>query len=192
VFSYKCIYGFMILRINSNYILKQYNTCTFSEAAVCFLWSRHIHEVWWSWETATHANSKRIPYFLQNNNIHHYVRKCSTPDSGPYIISIFIQDPFQCYSALYVDPDLQMYTKFKGVVSRENKIFIRFCICQDRLCGLVVRLPGCTPRDPGFNSQCCQIFWVAMGLEQGPLSPCEGKWGATWMKSSSSDLENWD
>jgi hypothetical protein len=28
-------------------------------------------------------------------------------------------------------------------------------------------------------------------LEQGPLSPCESKWGATWKKISGSGLENW-
>jgi hypothetical protein len=31
-----------------------------------------------------------------------------------------------------------------------------------------------------------------MGLERGPLSPCENKWAATWKKSSGSGLENWD
>jgi hypothetical protein len=31
-----------------------------------------------------------------------------------------------------------------------------------------------------------------LGLERGPLSPCEDKWGATWKKSSGSGLENWD
>jgi hypothetical protein len=30
-----------------------------------------------------------------------------------------------------------------------------------------------------------------VGLERGPLSPCDDKWGATWKKSSSSGLENW-
>jgi hypothetical protein len=34
-----------------------------------------------------------------------------------------------------------------------------------------------------------QIFWVAVGLERGPL---EDKWGATWNKSSGSGVENWD
>jgi hypothetical protein len=28
------------------------------------------------------------------------------------------------------------------------------------------------------------IFWVVVGLEQGPLSPCEDKWEATWKKTS--------
>jgi hypothetical protein len=35
------------------------------------------------------------------------------------------------------------------------------------------------------------IFWVAVGMERGPLSPCEDKWAATWKKSSGSGLENW-
>jgi hypothetical protein len=33
---------------------------------------------------------------------------------------------------------------------------------------------------------------VTVGLERGPLSPCEVKWGATWKESSGSGLENWD
>jgi hypothetical protein len=41
---------------------------------------------------------------------------------------------------------------------------------------------------PGFDSQRYQIFWVAVGLERGPLNPCEDKWGATWKKSSGSGL----
>jgi hypothetical protein len=62
----------------------------------------------------------------------------------------------------------------------------------DRLCGLVVKVPGCYPRGPGFDSRCCQIFWVVLGLERGPLSSCENKWGATWKKSSGSGLEKRD
>jgi hypothetical protein len=40
----------------------------------------------------------------------------------------------------------------------------------DRLCGVVVRVPGCKPRGPGFESSRYQIFCIAVGLEQGPLS----------------------
>jgi hypothetical protein len=49
-------------------------------------------------------------------------------------------------------------------------------------------ISGCRPRGPGFDSRRCQIFWVALGLEQGPHSPCEEKWGATLKKSSDSGL----
>jgi hypothetical protein len=51
---------------------------------------------------------------------------------------------------------------------------------NDRLCGLVARVPGCRLKGPGFDSRGYQIFWVAMGLERDPLSPYEDKWGATW------------
>jgi hypothetical protein len=57
---------------------------------------------------------------------------------------------------------------------------------RDRLCGLVVRRPGCRPRGPGFDSRQYQIFCIVVGLERGPLSPCEDKWGATSKKSSGS------
>jgi hypothetical protein len=69
--------------------------------------------------------------------------------------------------------------------------FLSYDVCG-RLCCLVVRLPGCRPRGPGFYSWRCQIFWVAVGLERGPPSPCVDKWGATWKKSSGSSLQNWD
>jgi hypothetical protein len=42
----------------------------------------------------------------------------------------------------------------------------------DRLCGLMVRLPGCRPRGLEFDSGRCQIFWVAVGL--GSTQPLWG------------------
>jgi hypothetical protein len=48
-----------------------------------------------------------------------------------------------------------------------------FILCYqtfDRLCGLVVRVPGCKYRGPGIDSRRYQIFCVAVGLEWGPLS----------------------
>jgi hypothetical protein len=41
---------------------------------------------------------------------------------------------------------------------------------SDRLCGLVVRVPGYRSRGPGFDSRCYQIFLEVVGLERGPLS----------------------
>jgi hypothetical protein len=43
-----------------------------------------------------------------------------------------------------------------------------------------------------FDSRHYQIYWVAVSLERGPLSPYEDKWGTTRKKSSRSGLENWD
>ena len=40
----------------------------------------------------------------------------------------------------------------------------------DRLCGLVVRVSGYRYRGPGFDPRRYRIFWVAVGLERGPLS----------------------
>jgi hypothetical protein len=38
----------------------------------------------------------------------------------------------------------------------------------NRLCGLVVRVPGYKAKGPGFDSRHYQIFCVALGLERGP------------------------
>jgi hypothetical protein len=46
---------------------------------------------------------------------------------------------------------------------------------EGRLCGLVVRVPDCLHRGPEFDSRRYQIFRVAVGLERGPLSPCDDK-----------------
>jgi hypothetical protein len=43
-------------------------------------------------------------------------------------------------------------------------------IRMDRLCGLVVRVPGYRSRGPWFDSRRYQIFWEVVGLERGPLS----------------------
>jgi hypothetical protein len=40
----------------------------------------------------------------------------------------------------------------------------------DRLCGLVVRVPGYRSWGPGSDSQRYQIFWEVVGLERGQLS----------------------
>jgi hypothetical protein len=41
---------------------------------------------------------------------------------------------------------------------------------EDRLCGLVIRVPGYRSRGPGFDSRLYQIFWEVVGVERGPLS----------------------
>jgi hypothetical protein len=62
----------------------------------------------------------------------------------------------------------------------------------DRLCGLVVRVPGYRSRGPGFYSQRYQIFWAVVGLEQGPLSLVSTIEELLERKSSISDPENRD
>jgi hypothetical protein len=41
-------------------------------------------------------------------------------------------------------------------------------IKKDRLCGLVVKVPGYRSRGSGFDSRRYQIFWEVVGLERGP------------------------
>jgi hypothetical protein len=56
---------------------------------------------------------------------------------------------------------------------------------SDRLCGLVVGVPGYRSRGPGLDSQRYQIFWEIVGLERGPLSLVSAReynWGAAWKK----------
>jgi hypothetical protein len=62
----------------------------------------------------------------------------------------------------------------------------------DRLCGLVVRVPGYRSRDPGFDSRPYQIFWEVGGLERGPLSLVRTIEELLEWKSNSSSLENRD
>jgi hypothetical protein len=62
----------------------------------------------------------------------------------------------------------------------------------DRLCGLVVRVPGYTLRGPGLDFLLYQIFWDVMGLERGPLSLMCTIEELLGRKSSSSGLENRD
>jgi hypothetical protein len=60
----------------------------------------------------------------------------------------------------------------------------------DRLCGLVVRLPGFRSRGPGFDFQRYHMFSVTVGLERGPLSLMRINEELLERKSSSSGLEN--
>jgi hypothetical protein len=60
----------------------------------------------------------------------------------------------------------------------------------DRLCGLVVRVPGYRSRGPGFDSRRYLIFWEVVGLERGPLSLVNTTEELLERNSSGSGLEN--
>jgi hypothetical protein len=65
-------------------------------------------------------------------------------------------------------------------------------LCQylDRLCGLMVRVPGYRFRDPEFDSRRYQIFWEVVGLERDPLILVSTTEEILGRKSSGSGLEN--
>jgi hypothetical protein len=60
----------------------------------------------------------------------------------------------------------------------------------DRLCGLVVRVPGYRSRGPGFDSRQYQNFWEAVGLERVPLRLVSTTEELLGRNSSGSGLEN--
>jgi hypothetical protein len=63
---------------------------------------------------------------------------------------------------------------FSWFIASNDSIPIHICVCienmLDRLCGLVVRIPGYRSRGLGFDSRHYQIFWEVVGLERGPPS----------------------
>jgi hypothetical protein len=62
----------------------------------------------------------------------------------------------------------------------------------DRLCDVVVRVPGYRPRGPGFDSRRYHIFRKVVGLERGPLSLVRITEELLEWKRSGSRLENRD
>jgi hypothetical protein len=62
----------------------------------------------------------------------------------------------------------------------------------NRLCVIVVRVPGYGSRGHGFESRRCQIFWEVVCLERGSLSLVRITEEPLEWKSSGSGLENRD
>jgi hypothetical protein len=65
-----------------------------------------------------------------------------------------------------------------------------FSVVNDRLCGLVARVPGYRTRGPVFDSRRYQIFWEVVGLEWGPLSLVSTSEELLGRNSNCSGLEN--
>jgi hypothetical protein len=61
---------------------------------------------------------------------------------------------------------------------------------SDRLCGLVVRVPGYRSRGPRFDFRRYQIFREVVGLKRGPLSLMRIIEELLEWKSSGSSVEN--
>jgi hypothetical protein len=61
---------------------------------------------------------------------------------------------------------------------------------SDRLCGLVVRVPGYGSRHPAFYSRRYQIFWVVVVLELGPSSLMSITELVEWKSSGSGSINS--
>jgi hypothetical protein len=88
---------------------------------------------------------------------------------------------------------LQNVSLSSKLKSQKIEIFVAIYVrtrTQYLLCGLVLRVPGCKSSGPGFYSKTYQIFCVAVGLEQGPLSLVMINQELIERKSSSSCAEN--
>jgi hypothetical protein len=72
------------------------------------------------------------------------------------------------------------------------QIFWPWYQVKDRLCGLVIRVPGYKSRGHEFDSRRYQVFWETVGLERGPLSLVRiisfnshsGGWSPNWVQSA--------
>jgi hypothetical protein len=73
-----------------------------------------------------------------------------------------------------------------------NFIFSCILIITDRLCGLVVRVPGYRFRVLGFDFLHYQIFWEIVSLERGQFSLVITTEVLLGRNSSDSGLENWE
>jgi hypothetical protein len=58
----------------------------------------------------------------------------------------------------------------ENIVSKACNFFFALDMACDRLCGIVVKVPGYKSRDHGFDYQRYHIFRQVVGLEQGPIS----------------------
>jgi hypothetical protein len=86
----------------------------------------------------------------------------------PAAVSLYPCRAVYCASLVQILPKIPHDTKN---MCRCICIYLRFIyISCDRLCGLVVRVPGHRSGGPGFDTRRYYISWELVGLERGPLS----------------------
>jgi hypothetical protein len=144
--------------------------------------------------------------FLSHFLMQRFSRICLTWNNNlPYDASVMLERSFlrvQCYLLYLVHMALFSLSLFNLIIRIMLSVFyvgiywfnFFFCFCVhlsvDRLCGLVVRVPGYRSRGPGFDSRLYQIFWEVVGLERGPLSLVRIIEELLEWKNSGSGLEN--
>jgi hypothetical protein len=82
-----------------------------------------------------------------------------------------------------------LFQRLRGIIvilGLERIIKLRAPIGSSaRLCGLMVRFPGCVSKGLGIDSRFYEILRVVIGVERGPLSSCEYNTGSNEMKKKS-------
>jgi hypothetical protein len=127
------------------------------------------------------------PYFpnSKNKSIYHVIRLSS--DAGSFqIFEIPVRDKEKDTISLSKEKNttekIALCPKRRRKPHDENTQMIsvsvkcyrhkRVCLCSDidRLCGLVIKIPGYRSRGSGFDSRRYHIFREVVGLEWGPPS----------------------
>jgi hypothetical protein len=102
---------------------------------------------------------------------------------------------FNFFVALNWISTFLLSTTFSLFISRFSSILkpsLFIFLLSDRLCCIVVRVPGYRTRGPSSISGATRFFWEVVGLERGPLSLVSTTEELLGRKSSGSALENRD
>jgi hypothetical protein len=184
--------------------MKNVGNITVCETKLCFLWliyqwNKFVHEkcfvIWMLLFWSSFLYGTLIDFCVCMCDFGHVHLPLSIPHvaTGWSPIQRFI--PNACFTVnLKSQQAIESWRTIKIAITAEHCLVFLFMFhyYKDCLCGLVVRVPGCRSIGPRFNSWCCQIFWVAVGLEWGPLSLLRINEVLLEGKSIGSDIENWD
>jgi hypothetical protein len=183
-----------VQKANNSAIVISFSRETLHYGVNCWSWYFRVDEPLWLGRTFRVSALSRAQHFRCCNKTRFIL---------PGSVCCYAGPTAECAWVLLQNSSCKVHAEM-AKYKKNRRHLMHYCMrsCQsksvtshifgDRPCGLVVRVPGCRPRDPWFDSQRYHIFWVAVGLERGPLSHCEDKLGATSTKRSDSDLGNWD
>ena len=106
-----------------------------------------------------HNIYSRVRNISLSSVLNMYKAHCAEKRRVLYAFAAFLRNRMRDILGGYFEDECKCIYYFSNVL-----------VCQDRLCGLVIRVSGYRYRGPGFDSRRYQIFWVVVGLERGLLS----------------------